>query len=207
MAVKVVVAFIVVVGLAGGTVYYMSARSKAATSKLPPLTPTADLLSQNQPGQTTAPTPTPTVPETPIPTTPETNPAAALPPRDTDGDGLTDDQEKQFGTDPTSKDTDGDALSDYEEVITYGTNPLKKDTDADGLTDFDELKLWKTDPKKADTDGDSFPDKTEIDNGYNPLGTGKLTDAQKTLLAPVPAPAVTPSPTPDSTPVAIPLVP
>lgn len=42
---------------------------------------------------------------------------------DSDGDGLTDDQEKRFGTDPTKSDTDGDGFSDYVEIQT-GYNPL-----------------------------------------------------------------------------------
>jgi hypothetical protein len=44
-------------------------------------------------------------------------------PVDTDGDGLTDDQEAELGTDPTSEDSDGDCTSDGDEVDA-GTDPL-----------------------------------------------------------------------------------
>jgi len=43
---------------------------------------------------------------------------------DTDGDGLTDAEEKNYGTDPYKKDTDGDGYSDYDEIKIYGTDPL-----------------------------------------------------------------------------------
>lgn len=70
-------------------------------------------------------------------------------------------------------DTDGDGLTDEEEVK-YGTDPLKADTDGDSLTDYEEIMIWKTDPLKADTDGDGFDDGVEVKNGFNPLGAGKL---------------------------------
>ncbi|MFU8893809.1 MAG: discoidin domain-containing protein [Luteolibacter sp.] len=42
---------------------------------------------------------------------------------DPDGDGLTNLQEFQYGTNPFSADTDGDGLSDFEEIFFYGTDP------------------------------------------------------------------------------------
>jgi hypothetical protein len=83
---------------------------------------------------------------------PEAVKQAAMGKTDSDGDGLTDEEEKQLGTYPDRVDTDGDGLSDYEEVKTYLTNP-----------------------KNPDTDGDTFKDGDEVKNGYNPKGTGKLT--------------------------------
>ncbi len=53
---------------------------------------------------------------------------------DSDGDGLTNAEEAQWGTDPSNRDTDGDTLLDGEEV-TQGTSPISKDTDGDGLQD------------------------------------------------------------------------
>ncbi len=50
------------------------------------------------------------------------------------------------------------------------------DTDKDGIPD-DIEEVLGTDPKKADTDGDGHNDKDELDNGYNPLGPGRLDDA------------------------------
>ena len=101
---------------------------------------------------------------------------------DSDFDGLTDEQERAFGTDPFKADTDGDGLIDGDEVNKYHTDPLKADTDGDGLSDSDEVLRWKTDPTKADTDGDGYPDGQEIKNGYNPLGPGKLTPEQLKLV-------------------------
>ena len=84
---------------------------------------------------------------------------------DTDGDGLSDEEEQALGTDPNNRDTDGDGLSDYDEVRNHGTDPLKADTDGDGLSDGDELNIHHTDPLKADTDDDGIPDNVEIASG------------------------------------------
>ncbi|HLX11977.1 MAG TPA: OmpA family protein, partial [Bacteroidota bacterium] len=83
-------------------------------------------------------------------------------PIDSDGDGLTDDEEAILGTDPHNPDTDGDGLSDYDEVKIYHTDPLKKDTDGDGLTDYEEVKIYHTDPLNKDTDGDGLTDGDEV---------------------------------------------
>jgi hypothetical protein len=71
--------------------------------------------------------------------------------RDSDKDGLTDEEEAVLGTDPFNPDTDGDGLFDYEEVHTWGTDPLNPDTDGDGYSDGDE-----------------------VEGGYDPNGPGKL---------------------------------
>lgn len=76
-------------------------------------------------------------------------------------------------TPPALIDTDADGLTDEEEVL-KGTNPQLADTDADGLTDYEELMIWKTNPLISDTDGDTYSDGTEVRNGYNPNGEGKL---------------------------------
>jgi outer membrane protein OmpA-like peptidoglycan-associated protein len=89
---------------------------------------------------------------------------------DPDGDKLTNNEEKQIGTNPNNPDTDGDKLRDGEEVKIYSTNPLKKDTDDDGLTDYDEIFKFKTDPLNADTDGDGLSDGIEVLKYFtNPL--------------------------------------
>ncbi len=82
------------------------------------------------------------------------------------------------GTPPAPVDSDGDGLTDEEETA-RGTNPQVADTDGDGLTDYEEIMIWKTDPLKADTDGDTFSDGTEVKNGYNPNGEGKLMEIPK----------------------------
>jgi len=81
---------------------------------------------------------------------------------DPDGDGLTNAEEKQLGTNKKIADSDADGLKDGEEVKTYKIDPLKMDTDGDGLKDGDEVRLEKTDPGKMDTDGDGLGDGEEI---------------------------------------------
>ncbi len=81
---------------------------------------------------------------------------------DDDNDGLTNAEERRYGTDPHNPDTDGDGLSDGLEVKTYRTNPLKPDTDGDGLTDGEEVYKYHTDPTRMDTDGDGLSDGDEV---------------------------------------------
>ena len=94
--------------------------------------------------------------------------SAALAAADSDGDGLTNLQEYQHGTDPHLADTDGDGLSDGKEVA-LGTDPLNPDTDGDHLTDSAELAaLVPTNPLKADSDGDGASDRDEMLLGTDP---------------------------------------
>jgi len=104
---------------------------------------------------------------------------------DQDGDGLTDDFEKLFGTDPTKGDTDGDGLTDAYETSVSHTDPLSADTNHDGITDAAEVAQGK-DPGHADipaaaraagfggmanldTDGDGLSDTYEQKTGTDPL--------------------------------------
>lgn len=100
-------------------------------------------------------------------------PEAPLPqaPKDTDGDGLLDDDEVSvYNTDPNNRDTDGDGLSDGDEVNTYKTDPTLRDTDYDRLLDGEEVLTHRTDPKLKDTDGDGCGDGDEVlDMKTNPL--------------------------------------
>ncbi|HEM3504919.1 TPA: MucBP domain-containing protein [Streptococcus suis] len=86
---------------------------------------------------------------------------------DTDGDGVNDGDEKKDGTDPLNPDTDGDGVKDGDEKID-GTDPLNPDTDGDGVKDGDE-KTDGTDPKNPDTDGDGVNDGDEKKDGTDPL--------------------------------------
>ena len=89
---------------------------------------------------------------------------------DTDGDGLTDQEEAQLGTDPKNPDTDGDGLTDGEEVKVYKTDPLNPDTDYDALTDGDEVYKYKTSPLERDTDKGGVADGHEVkEDNTNPL--------------------------------------
>ena len=71
---------------------------------------------------------------------------------DSDGDGLTDGEEIEIGTDPYNPDTDGDGLTDDEEENEYFTDPLDYDSDGDGVSDGDEIDSG-TDP----CDPDDYP--------------------------------------------------
>lgn len=92
-------------------------------------------------------------------------------PVDSDGDGLTDDEEVRWKTDPFNPDTDGDGLSDGDEVHKWNTDPLNPDTDYDGLKDgYDEVLKYKTDPTKRDTDNGGVADGHEVlEDGTDPL--------------------------------------
>jgi hypothetical protein len=85
---------------------------------------------------------------------------------DTDGDGLSDNDEiAYYGTDPSSNDSDNDGLGDYWE-IQYGFNPLlageaSGDPDTDGLTNLQE-SVARTDPYNPDTDYDGLSDSAEV---------------------------------------------
>lgn len=90
----------------------------------------------------------------------------ACAPADTDGDGITDEDEIAAGTDPDKADTDGDGLSDSAEV-TAGTDALVADTDGDTLADGAEAGAG-ADPLVADTDGDGYLDGWEVSAGTDP---------------------------------------
>ncbi|MEA2088513.1 MAG: hypothetical protein U9O55_01560 [Patescibacteria group bacterium] len=88
--------------------------------------------------------------------------------KDSDLDGISDEDEIKLGIDPYCVDTDGDGLVDSEE-IKLGTDPLNIDTDGDGIIDgADGGKFFKTDPLNPDTDGDGYLDGEEIRMGYDP---------------------------------------
>ncbi len=90
------------------------------------------------------------------------------------GDGLTNMQEYQYGTDPNNPDSDGDHLEDGAEIAgTAGlrppTDPLNADSDGDGLPDDVETNTgtWVaasdtgTNPIDADYDDDGLKDGVE----------------------------------------------
>lgn len=85
---------------------------------------------------------------------------------DSDGDGLLDNEEAQYGTDPYDPDTDDDGLSDGEEVKIYSTDPLNPDTDLDGLKDGAEVLTFRTNPLVQDTDNGGVADGHEVIEDY-----------------------------------------
>jgi len=101
---------------------------------------------------------------------------------DTDGDGLTDAEERAFVTDPRQADTDQDGLTDFAEINRWGSSPTSVDSDGDArgpngtlppngsFFDGRELELFGTSPTLADTDGDGLTDFQETNqSGRNPL--------------------------------------
>ncbi|NDC36895.1 MAG: SGNH/GDSL hydrolase family protein [Proteobacteria bacterium] len=68
---------------------------------------------------------------------------------DKDRDGLYDQMEPTFGTNPKKLDTDGDTLADGDEVFIYGTDPTKRDTDGDGIDDNVEISSPTPTPTPA----------------------------------------------------------
>ena len=80
---------------------------------------------------------------------------------DTDGDGLTDDDETNiYGTDPNDPDSDDDGLDDGEEVA-FGSDPNMFDTDRDGYSDLVEQQNG-TDPYvRDDPDGPGYDPSTD----------------------------------------------
>lgn len=127
---------------------------------------------------------------------------------DGDGDGVSNDDEVNNGTDPDNPDTDGDGVSDGEEVfgtddpgtpyVPSGTSdpldpcdPLPNspacDSDGDGLNNGDEATAG-TDPNNPDTDGDGVTDGEEVlgvndpSTPYVPNGTSDPLDPCDPLM-------------------------
>jgi hypothetical protein len=105
---------------------------------------------------------------------------------DSDGDGLPNDWEQTYGTNPevfdSNDDPDLDGLTNWDEYL-LGTLPRNPDTDSDGYLDGVETMtgIWNgiedtgTQPSRPDTDGDGLPDGAENPDlpfvGANQAGT------------------------------------
>jgi hypothetical protein len=76
--------------------------------------------------------------------------------QDSDGDGLSNVEELDLGTDPYLADTNQDGVPDGASVG-VGIDPVSVDLDGDGLTNAQEGALG-TDPLVNDTDGDGVLD-------------------------------------------------
>ena len=101
---------------------------------------------------------------------------------DSDGDGLSDEIERQIGSNLLSADTDGDGFHDFLEarLSASGFDALdpsdadcalaldRLDTDGDGLRDCEE-RFVGTSRSFVDTDADGFPDAVELRYGTNPV--------------------------------------
>ncbi|MFQ3189771.1 MAG: hypothetical protein ACI936_000897 [Paraglaciecola sp.] len=82
--------------------------------------------------------------------------------KDTDNDGVTDNEERHGGMDPRRADTDGDILTDNQEWNIIYSNPSHQDSDGDGTEDGFEFYSYRTSPVLADTDGDQISDTDEV---------------------------------------------
>ena len=95
--------------------------------------------------------------------------------RDSDGDGLADGEEIEFGTSPNHADTDGDGMPDgwehdheLDPLSAGGDDGAWGDADGDGLPNGKEYE-YGTNPLLADTDGDGLADGQEVvDTFENP---------------------------------------
>ena len=108
---------------------------------------------------------------------------------DTDGDGLTDEEERLAGTSPFMADTDGDGFSDLVEFrqTNAGLDPVfsgdadcrmatdRLDDDNDGLLNCEE-RYFGTNSRLIDSDADGFPDDVEIRMGTNAAAADTLAD-------------------------------
>lgn len=83
---------------------------------------------------------------------------------DMDGDGLSNEEEKQLGTNPKKQDTDDDGLNDWDEVNKYETNPTKADTDGDKVLDKPDNCKLTSNPDQKDSNGDGVGDVCEEEN-------------------------------------------
>lgn len=186
---------ITITAIADGSIYYagfVGAQLQQIATPVP-ATPEATAVPV-----TPEPTVVPATPEaTVVPATPEVTvvpaspePTAVPDTTDTDGDGLTDAQEAELGTDPAVPDTDDDGIPDGDEVnvnrtdplnldtdgdnfydggeLIRGTDPNNPDSDGDGLLDGDEEYIHLTNPTNPDSDGDGVNDLDEVRNGTNP---------------------------------------
>jgi len=110
---------------------------------------------------------------------------------DTDGDGLTDEEEVLAGTSPLLPDSDQDGFSDLLEVrqTNAGLDPMfagdadcqmtgdRLDADGDGLLNCEE-RYFGTNLRLIDSDADGFPDDVEVRMGTNPSDNDTLADIE-----------------------------
>ncbi|MFH1874100.1 MAG: thrombospondin type 3 repeat-containing protein [Pseudomonadota bacterium] len=90
---------------------------------------------------------------------------------DADGDGLSNSQEDDYGTNRLLADTDGDGLGDLTE-INLGSNPLVKDTDGDGLQDGSDNCPVNANTIQTDTDADGQGNVCDADDDGDGVADG-----------------------------------
>ena len=97
---------------------------------------------------------------------------------DIDGDGLSNKEEKKYGTNATLVDTDMDGLLDGYEINTSKTDPLKVDSDNDGLNDYNEVVLkYNPNDEKSNNKNKKDNYSFKYDNvKLSVTGTGNIAD-------------------------------
>lgn len=83
---------------------------------------------------------------------------------DYDSDGLTNEEELQYGTSMRNSDTDNDGLSDYDEVKIYNSDPTKYSTSEDSISDYIKVER-KLDINKKYTEDEIKPEEVKV--SYN----------------------------------------
>lgn len=99
---------------------------------------------------------------------------------DIDNDELTNEEEKEKGTNPQNPDSDDDKINDKIDVFPLDKNEWR-DTDGDGIGDNgdvdidgdeisndEEIQKYGTNPLNPDSDGDKILDWVEISSGRDP---------------------------------------
>ncbi len=108
---------------------------------------------------------------------------------DSDSDGVTDGAEIKNLSDPleSNTDEDNDGLTNAEEVAA-GTDPYSTDSDSGGVSDYDEITTENTDPNNSfdddyDKDGLSNPEENKYSTDPNKADTdlGGVSDYQEVL--------------------------
>lgn len=92
---------------------------------------------------------------------------------DSDGDGLTDEAEAGYGTNPNSADSDGDGMPDLFEVQ-YGlnntTNDAQEDLDGDGFTNLREFQMQSNPADPGNPRLDFYVSPDGVDSGPGTQG-------------------------------------
>ena len=93
---------------------------------------------------------------------------------DSDGDGLSDEEELNLWTDPYNPDTDDDNVNDKDDKFPR-TTLYNSDTDGDGLPDYFETKFNKTKPNQKNSDNDTV-------NGWDAVDKNRREDIIRLIV-------------------------